>query len=239
MNELVKQGVSMCKPIEFGICDEGVYIVQSWIDGCDARDFIPTLSKEEQYEYGILAGIELKKIHQVSAPVDEESWEERFNDKIDRKLKMYAECPLKYEKGDLFIKYINNNRHLLKGRPNSFQHVDYHIVNMIINENNKLVVIDFDRDDYGDLWEEFNRLVWSIQISHEFATGIVDGYFDKKVTDEFWKLLALYMSLNSLSSLQWAIPYGEEEVMIMVNQSNDILDWYEDMRRYVPKWYKK
>ena len=54
MNELVKQGVSMCKPIEFGICDEGVYSIQSWIDGVDARDFIPTLSKEEQYEYGIL-----------------------------------------------------------------------------------------------------------------------------------------------------------------------------------------
>ena len=47
------------------------------------------------------------------------------------------------------------------------------------------------------------------------------------------------MSLNSLSSLPWAIPYGEEEVMIIVNQSNDILDWYDNMRRYVPKWYIK
>ena len=239
MNELVKQGVSMCKPIEFGICDEGVYSIQSWIDGVDARDFIPTLSKEEQYEYGILAGIELKKIHQVKAPIDAISWEERFNNKVDRKLKMYDECPLRYEKGDLFIEYINNNRHLLKDRPNTFQHGDYHIGNMMINKNNELVVIDFDRDDYGDPWEEFNRLVWSIQISYEFATGIVDGYFNKKVPEEFWKLLALYMSLNSLSSLPWAIPYGEEEVNIMINQSNDILDWYDDMKIFVPKWYKK
>lgn len=239
MNELVKQGVSMCKPIEFGICDEGVYSIQSWIDGVDAREFIPKLSKEEQYEYGILAGIELKKIHQVKAPIDAISWEKRFNKKIDRKLKMYDECPFGYEKGNLFIEYINNNRHLLKNRPNTFQHGDYHIGNMMINKNNELVVIDFDRDDYGDPWEEFNRLVWSIQISYEFATGIVDGYFNKKVPEEFWKLLALYMSLNSLSSLPWAIPYGEEEVSIMINQSNDILDWYNDMRRYVPKWYIK
>lgn len=239
MNELVKQGVSMCKPIEFGICDEGVYSIWSWIDGVDARDFIPTLSKEKQYEYGILAGIELKKIHQVKAPIDAISWEERFNKKIDRKLKMYDECPLKYEKGNLFIEYINNNRHLLKDRPNTFQHGDYHIGNMMINKSNELVVIDFDRDDYGDPWEEFNRLVWSIQVSHEFATGIVDGYFNKKVPDEFWKLLALYMSLNSLSSLPWAIPYGEEEVNIMINQSNDILKCYNDMKMYVPNWYKK
>lgn len=239
MNELVKQGVSMCKPIEFGICEEGVYSIQSWIDGVDARDFIPTLSKEKQYEYGILAGIELKKIHQVKAPIDAIPWEERFNNKIDRKLKMYEECPLKYEKGDLFIEYINNNRHLLKNRPNTFQHGDYHIGNMMINKNNELVVIDFDRDDYGDPWEEFNRLVWSIQVSHEFATGIVDGYFNKKVPDEFWKLIALYMSLNSISSLPWAIPYGESEVNIMIKQSNEILDWYDNMKRYVPIWYKK
>ena len=239
MNELVKQGVSMCKPIEFGICDEGVYSIQSWIDGVDARDFIPTLSKEEQYEYGILAGIELKKIHQVKAPIDAIPWEERFNNKIDRKLKLYDECPLKYEKGNLFIEYINNNRHLLKGRPSTFQHGDYHIGNMMINKNNELVVIDFDRDDYGDPWEEFNRLVWSIQISHEFASGIVDGYFNKKVPEEFWKLLALYMSLNSLSSLPWAIPYGEEEVNIMIKQYNNILEWYDDMKRYIPIWYKK
>ena len=150
---------------------------------------------------------------------------------------MYEECTLKYEKGDLFTEYINN-RHLLKGRSNTFQHGHYHIGNMMINKNNELVIIDFDRDDYGDPWEEFNRLVWSIQISHEFAKGIVEGYFNKKVPDKFWKLLVLYMSLNSLSSLPWAIPYGEEEVNIMINQSNDILDWYEDMKRYVPKLYK-
>ena len=239
MNELVKQGVNMCKPIEFGICNEGVYSIWSWIDGVDARDFIPNLSKEEQYQYGILAGIELKKIHQVKAPIDAISWEERFNKKIDRKLKNYEECPLKYKKGNLFIEYINNNRHLLKNRPNTFQHGDYHIGNMMINKNNELVIIDFDRYDYGDPWEEFNRLVWSVQVSHEFATGIVDVYFNKKVPDEFWKLLILYMSLNSLSSLPWAIPYGEKEVNIMINQSNEVLDWYDDMKKYIPKWYRK
>ena len=66
----------------------------------------------------------------------------------------------------MFIEYINNNRHLLKDRANTFQHGDYHIGNMMINKSNELVVIDFDRDDYGDPWEEFNRLVWSIQVSH-------------------------------------------------------------------------
>lgn len=46
------------------------------------------------------------------------------------------------------------------------------------------------------------------------------------------------MSVNLLSSLPWAIPYGEEEINIMINQSNDILSWYDDMKRYIPMWYR-
>lgn len=44
-------GVSMCKPIEFGSCDEGVYTLQTWVQGKDAeeirgqrdRAFVPIL----------------------------------------------------------------------------------------------------------------------------------------------------------------------------------------------------
>ena len=51
---------------------------------------------------------------------------------------------------------------MLANRPQSFQHGDYHIGNMMI-ENNKIVIIDFDRYDFGDPWEEFNRIVWCAQ----------------------------------------------------------------------------
>lgn len=46
----------------------------------------------------------------------------------------------------------------------------------MINNNNELVIIDFNREDYGEPWEEFNRPVWYMKITHEFAIGIVDGY---------------------------------------------------------------
>lgn len=42
-------GVSMCKPIEFGRCDEGVYTVQTWVNGKDAEEIIPFLSDLEMY----------------------------------------------------------------------------------------------------------------------------------------------------------------------------------------------
>ena len=239
MQKVQALGVSMCEPIEFGICEDGVYMVQGWIEGVDARDVLPTLTDVQAYDLGIEAGQILKKIHTIPAPKGMEDWEIFFNRKMDRKIEMYKNCPLKYENGDLFIDYIGANRHLLAKRPRVYQHGDYHDGNLMINESGHIVVVDFDREDYGDPWEEFNRIVWCAQSSPKFATGMVDGYFDGQVPMEFWKLLALYISSNSLSSLPWAIPFGQEEIDVMTKQAADILSWYDGMKKVVPGWYEK
>ena len=231
-------GVPMCRPIEMGKCDEGTYTVQTWVDGDDAEDVIKELSEDEQYSYGLEAGRILKIIHSVPAPPEQPDWEARFNAKIDRKIKMYNECPIKYENGEAFLDYISKNRHLLKDRPQTFQHGDYHIGNMMI-EKGKLVIIDFDRYDFGDPWEEFNRIVWCAQAAPYFASGMVDGYFDRNVPEEFWRLLALYISSNTLSSIPWAIPFGEGEINTMIDQAKDVLSWYDSMKDPIPTWYVK
>lgn len=239
LKKLEKIGLSVCKPIEFGTCDDGVYIILSWIEGVDAQEYILNLSNKEQYEYGIIAGKELLKIHSLNAPSNIFDWEEKFNKKIDRKIKMYEDCPIKIDKANNLIEYINNNRHLLKNRNLVFHHGDYHIGNMMINENKELVIIDFNRADFGDPYEEFNRIVWCAQASSYFASGIVDGYFNNDIPEDFWKVLALYISSNTLSSIPWAIPFGKEEIEVMINQSKDVLRWYDDMNTYIPSWYKK
>ena len=66
---------------------------------------------------------------------------------------------------------------------------------------------------------------------------MVDGYFNGNVPKEFWDLLALYISSNTLSSLPWAIPFGQEKVDVMVKQTDEILEWYNGMKNTVPKWY--
>ncbi len=232
-------GVSMPQPLEFGECPEGIYTVESFVEGTDGEQYIPTLPEKEQYAYGLDAGKALQKLHSLPAPADAPDWEKRFNAKIDRKLAMYEECPLRYENDGPILSYLADNRHLLKNRPQSYQHGDYHIGNMLIDTQGKLTVIDFDRDDYGDPWEEFNRIVWCAQKAPAFACGMVDGYFDGCVPMEFWQLLCLYICSNTLSSLPWAIPFGEGEVEIMKAQNRDILDWYENMTKAVPGWYRK
>jgi len=238
MQRVAALGVPMCEALEFGICDEGVYSVQTWIDGSDAEGLLPELSEEEQYRYGYESGEILKKIHSIPAPEGAEDWEVYFNRKADRKIKMYEECPLKYENGDKFIEYVNAHRHLLQGRPRTYQHGDYHVGNMMIDKSGKLFIIDFNRNDFGDPWEEFNRIVWCAQAAPKFASGMVDGYFNGDIPTEFWELLALYISSNTLSSLPWAIPFGEGEIATMTIQANDVLEWYDNMTNPVPTWYR-
>ncbi len=161
-----------------------------------------------------------------------------FNRKANAKIKMYEECHLKYENGHKFIEYINAHRNLLSGRPRTYQHGDYHVGNMMIDTSGKLFIIDFNRNDFGDPWEEFNRIVWCAQAAPKFAAGMVDGYFDSDVPMEFWQLLALYISSNTLSSLPWAIPFGEGEIETMTNQATDVLTWYDNMTNPVPTWYR-
>ena len=238
MREVAQLGIPMCLPVEFGTSEEGAYSIQSWIDGEDAEEKVMAMDVAEQYRYGLDAGRILAKIHTIPAPKDAPSWETRFNAKIDRKIAMYESCELKYESGgDAFLSYLAENRYLLRGRPQSYQHGDYHIGNMMIDQDGVLTIIDFDRDDFGDPWEEFNRIVWCVQAAPAFASGMVDGYFDNEIPMDFWRLLALYICSNTLSSLLWAIPFGEEEIKVMRKQAAQVLEWYDGMKSVIPTWY--
>lgn len=238
MKEVAQLGIPMCLPVEFGICEDGVYSIQGWINGEDAEELIISMDDGDQYRYGMDAGRILAMIHTIPAPDDLPDWNSRFNAKIDRKIAMYESCEVKYECGsDAFLQYIAQNRHLLSNRPQSYQHGDYHIGNMMIDRNGVLTIIDFDRDDFGDPWEEFNRIVWCAQTAPAFASGMVDGYFAGEVSVDFWRLLALYICCNTISSLPWAIPYGEVEIQVMQKQAEQVLEWYDGMQQVVPSWY--
>ena len=239
MEQAAALGIPMCDPVEIGVCDGGVYQLLRWIDGRDAEAMIPTLPAERQYAYGLDAGRILAKFHTLPPAPGIPEWEEKFNAKIDRKISMYETCPLKYESGEAFLRCLAENRHLLKNRPQTYQHGDYHIGNMMVDSNGVLTVIDFDRDDSGDPWEEFNRIVWCVQASPAFASGMVDGYFDGPVPQQFWRLLALYICSNTLSSLPWAIDFGDRQIAVMRRQGTEILGWYDNMTRIIPRWYRE
>ncbi len=239
MKQFASQGLPIAQPVDIGLCndDSKVYTLTTWCDGEDAADVLPTMTDQEQYELGIQSGEILKDMHRIPAPKSQEDWEVRFNRKVDRKIKDYVACGIEVPAGEVFIQYLNTYRHLLKNRPQTFQHGDYHTGNMVISNEGKLSIIDFNRNDYGDPWEEFNRIVWSAEVSPHFATGQLNGYFNGDPPLVFFQLLAFYICSNTLSSIPWAIPFGEEQVDVMKRQMDDVLLWFDGMDNPVPSWY--
>lgn len=236
---LAERKAPVSQPVDFGVCDNGksVYTTFIWCDGEDAENLLPKLTEGEQYALGVKSGEILKEIHSIPAPAEQEEWGIRFNRKADSKIRLYQDCAVKIEHDDKIIRYIEENRHLLEGREQCFQHGDYHVGNMIISPQKELFVIDFNRSDYGDPWEEFNRIVWSAAASPHFATGQLHGYFNGTPPMEFFSLLAFYISSNMLSSIPWAVAYGEQDLNIMKNQAKDVLKWFDGMDNPVPTWY--
>jgi aminoglycoside phosphotransferase (APT) family kinase protein len=239
MKRLTECGIPMSQPVDFGICDNGksVYSLFIWCEGEDAEIVLPKMTETEQYVLGLKAGQILREIHHIPAPNDQEDWGAFFNRKANSKIKNYQNCVLKIEDDDKIIAYLETNRQLLNGRPQCFQHGDFHVGNMVISPEGELNIIDFNRNDYGDPWEEFNRIVFSATISPHFATGQLHGYFNGKPPVEFFKLLAFYISSNTLSAIPWAIPYGEKEVRVMKKQAKDVLAWFDGMNNPIPTWY--
>lgn len=240
LNQLTMKDFKISVPIDFGICigDAFVYTIYRWVEGIDAEHVLPTLPTNRQYELGYRAGQILNQIHKM--PIDEPDWlwENRFGSKIDKKIQTFMDCPIKFEGYEKVLRFISNNRSLIERRPLTFQHGDYHVGNMVINPSGQLGIIDFNRHDIGDPWEEFNRIVFSSDISPAFASGQIDGYFEGEVPEHFFPLMALYIACNMLSSIPWAIPFGEKDVAFMMEQIGRVMKQYTSFDKIIPNWYQ-
>lgn len=50
--------------------------------------------------------------------------------------------------------------------------------------------------------------------------------------------MAVYIASNALSSVPWAISFGETEVENMLKNINNMLQYYDYFNTYKPTWYK-
>ena len=87
---------AISRPLECGPCPEGFYVLETWIEGENARTAIPKRTEAQLYADGLTAGRILRHIHSVPAPAGLPDWEERFNARIDKRIAEYLACPLKY-----------------------------------------------------------------------------------------------------------------------------------------------
>ncbi|MDV4151924.1 phosphotransferase [Clostridium sp. AL.422] len=234
-----KLGFEMSKPISFGICnnEKNTYILLSWVEGEDLEVALPKLEEIEQYRLGKEAGSILRKIHNIKVPTDKIP----RGTKIPRKkeqIQRYINSKVRIPEDEVALDFINNNINKIWSTAPVYQHGDFHPGNLILTPDKKIGVIDFNRWEIGDPYEEFYKLEsFGTEVSIPYCIGEIHGYFNGEVPDKFWDILAVYVAHASLFSIKWAEKFGQSDVEHMIKICKKSFKHYDNFNRRIPSWY--
>lgn len=234
-------GFKMPEPISFGVCnrDQNIYILLSWIEGEDLEFALPKLKKDVQYVLGREAGCILKRIHSLQVP-DEQIPTQTKIQKKKKQLQKYLESDVRMPGDEAVIKFINDNLDMIWSKPPAYLHGDFHPGNLILTPNGEIGVIDFNRWEIGDPYEEFYKLEsFGTEVSIPFCQGQIDAYFgDHEPPEDFWKILAVYVAHASLYSIKWAERFGQKDIDNMIDICKKSWAHYDNFKNCIPGWYR-
>lgn len=234
-----KIGFEMSMPMDFGICSEGkkVYMLLSWVEGEDLEIALPGLSEEEQYLLGRSAGKILKNIHSI--PVDRADIPQKTKqEKKLKQLERYENSSVRIKGDETALQYVKDNLDKTWSLDPVYMHGDYHPGNLIFTPARKVGVIDFNRWEVGDPYEEFYKLEsFGIEVSIPYCIGQIDAYFDDRIPDSFWQILAVYVAHASLYSIKWAERFGQDNIDGMIRRCQQSFRNFDNFRQTKPIWY--
>lgn len=236
MKLLDKHNIPMSKPVQCILSPEKRIIRQMWLPGKTLREFGQTASKIELASYGRRAGKLLKAIHSIPVSSDM-AWNTYFSQQIDRKVKDYMSCGVQLQNDRALISYISRNMNLIKDRPLSLVHGDYHVDNMIVGDDGSLSIIDFDSCSFADPWKDFDRLFVCAAFSPIFARELVTGYFDNHIPTQFWKVCSFYSACKILSWISWASRFDDSRICVILDLAKNAMLWNNDFQMDRPAWF--
>lgn len=215
---------------------ENGYILLSYIEGENAMKVISNYDIIKQYNFGLKMGEVIKLFHKQSKPEVDFEGTVNFNKKVKGFLDYYCENKSNFN----FLKdkeaYIRKFLEQIKNRPFIMLHNDFHLGNMIINDN-KISLIDFNRASVGDNIKEFDGIAWSVKNSEYFAQGLIDAYLEDENEQEFFELLKGYINIWQIQMLFFIRDQDDEEKEIVINLLKSVEEWY-DKDGVIPSWYK-
>jgi aminoglycoside phosphotransferase (APT) family kinase protein len=239
LKEVEKLNLNASKPISFGTLGENkVYTLLTWLEGEDAEVAVKKLSDKEAYLLGLKAGKALVKLHSIPVDVSNEvKWIEKYKLKLIRKYKAMNESKIEVPNKELLVDYMESHLYLLENRLQTFTHGDYHVGNMIVN-NNDIGIIDFEKNKISDPYDEFKQFIWNVRCNEYFETGMINGYFDNNVPSDFWLILKVYAVEQLISFLPWCFKFGEEDVKKGYKLNEEMMKAYDNLKLDIPTWYK-
>ncbi|TDQ42669.1 aminoglycoside phosphotransferase family protein [Aureibacillus halotolerans] len=241
MMKLKRHGVHCADVLTVDSCPDHnlAYTLTTFIEGTTIRENMHSLSTKEQWNAGKDSGEDLILIHSYDVSVDHPSWKERAVAKHRRYEVDFHRLGLHFTKTQEVFAFIESHLHLMNDRPNQFQHDDFHVGNLIVNDSTYAGVIDFDRFDWGDPWHDFTKLAFfSQECSSAFAVGQLYGYFSgNEPPANFWPFYSLYTAMGIISAMVWTNKMNPENAAAMRQRIDRICIEHDDFRLYKPKWF--
>ena len=233
---VASSGINISQPISAEPFREGAipYQLFTWLEGEDLIDALPRMTQAEQFSTGVNAGVLMRKLHALLPDQDHEveSWKIRFGRNVQRIIQSYSEKHSISPGVDLLVRYLRDNQNWLDNRPQTFTHGDWNTENLIFTPDSQIGIIDLSGDkDYGDPWWEFRLIPHDLNQSAHFYTGQIRGYFEGEPPLGFFQLLSYYTAYSTLAFLSDSAEDSDPENVKF------ILNWFDDMRNPVPKWY--
>lgn len=241
IRKIEETGITMTKPVSFGICNEGqwVYLLLTWVEGVDLEEVLGNFPVERQYELGRQAGNILRMIHQISLNEEENPIDTKISKKL-LQLEKYEHSLRRVENDEEVVKYVKQNIQKIWREKPTYLHGDFHPGNLIYQSDGTIGVIDFNRWEIGDPYEEFYKLEsFGVELSIPYCIGQIESYFNDQVPEQFWETLAVYVAHSSLYSIEWATQFDEEEIIGMVQRYHASIKHFDHYKQVVPTWYKK
>ena len=233
-------GFPMSQPLDFGMTEDGsqVYMLLSWVEGTDLEEVLPAFPEEKQYRLGREAGTILR-IHSLPPdPGDVPAFTKK--EKKLRQLARYEQSAVRIKGDEAAVRFVRENIGLIWREPPVYQHGDFHPGNLIYTPEGKIGVIDFNRWEVGDPYEEFYKLEsFGRELSVPYCIGQIDAYFRDHIPDGFWETLAVYVAHASLYSVKWAEPFGQAEIDGMRRRYRTAVEDYDGFSSVIPKWYQE
>lgn len=230
-------GLNMNIPIEVAACweDRLAYTLYTWVEGSDADAKILNLHTPDQARYGEKAGRLLKKIHSVSAPDDILPWDKYFWNKLVYLVERFRSYRISFRGDESAIRFLNENRDLLKNRPQTALHGDFRTGNLVIGSNGEYGVIDFDRWCWGDPYMDFKCIRRSCSVP--FSRGQITGYFGGSIPADFFPLMAYYTAAELLDCVCSAYPFGKHALAEAIASAEKTVEEYNQFEGLIPTWY--
>ncbi len=234
-------GFLMSEPLDFGMMPDGskVYMLLSWLEGRDLENVLPELPEEKQYLLGREAGMILNRIH--SLPLDAADVPKTTKkEKKLLQLSRYERSGLRIDGDESAVQYVKDNIDCIWRKDPVYLHGDFHPGNLIYTPEGKLGVIDFNRWEVGDPYEEFYKLEsFGREVSVPYCVGQIDAYFQDRVPADFWEALAVYVAHASLYSIKWAEKFGQQDIAGMVRRCRTAFEDYDSFVSVIPEWYRE